>query len=116
MTDSRHPGDATELLQRIKRDGPILVKGTHPYWLISSYDAAFRPTRPLIAMYPYIRGYGCILRPIRVGRGYNEFRDSPRCTNGGYSADDLFKYPLHVASGGSVTIDTSHTVEVNPSG
>jgi len=114
--DSRHPGDAEELLQRIKADGPILVKGPPPYWLVASYDASFHPTPPLVAMYPHIKGYDCILQPIRTHGRYIQFRDPPRCSNGSYDASDLFKYPLRVTEDGSVTVDLSHTVEVNPSG
>lgn len=116
--DPRHPGNASELLKRIKRnDGrPILIKGATPYWLIPSNDAAFHVTGPLRAMYPYIKGYDCLLRPVHIGNGYNQFQDAPQCTNGGYDAEDLFMYPLHVATDGSVTVDTNHTIEVNPSG
>lgn len=117
-TDLRHPGNAKDLLQRIKRDDgrPILVRGPTPYWLIPSYNAAFHVTGPLRAMYPYIKGYDCLLQPWHTGNGYNQFKDAPRCTNGGYDAEDLLMYPLHVATDGSVTVDTTHTVEVNPSG
>jgi len=38
-----------------------------PYWLIPTYDQKFRPTGPLVAMYPHIDGYDCILQPIRCG-------------------------------------------------
>jgi hypothetical protein len=107
ITDPRHPGDATELLRRVRRDGPILVKGTHPYWLIKA-------SRAPIAMDAHLRGNGaCILRPIRIHSMYSEFED---CTGGSYDSQDLWKYPSRVAADGSMTVDLSRTVEVNPSG
>jgi hypothetical protein len=118
MSDSRHPGNAKELLREIKRDDgrPTLIRGAKPYWLIPSHDDAFHITGPLRAMYPNIKGYDCLLRPIHIRNGYNQFKDAPRCTNGTYEAEDLLMYPLHVAGDGSITVDTSHTVEVNPPG
>jgi hypothetical protein len=105
ITDPRHPGDAKELLQRVKRHGPILVKGTHPYWLIRGYRA------PIAMVARYGEHGGCLLRPI-PNPMYDLFKDC----SGEYDSADLDKYPSHVASDGSMTVDLSRTVPVNPSG
>ena len=106
ITDPRHPGNAKELLQQVKRSGPILVKGIHPYWLITGHPAP-------IAMDAHLRGHGdCILQPVHR-RIDSQFKD---CTGGSYDSQDLWKYPSRVVADGSVIVDLSRTVQVNPSG
>jgi len=118
-TTARHPGSSSDLRRRILREGPVLIKGDDPYWLVVVYWGDFSQTGQLVALYPYIEGHRCLLQPRPHPRGTaRDYRNNlslrDPCDGGQYSAVDLQRYDLSVARDGKVTVDTRHKQNILP--
>jgi hypothetical protein len=118
-TDPRNPGRVQELKSELLEHGPRFVKGdkqTASYWLALGYIRGNKaqPT-DVLAIYPYIRGHKCKLRPERPVADQPalvHWSEDKACGNGGYSTLDLSKYHATVGGDDTLTVDTSRPLEL----